>query len=70
MDTELKLDLASVKDESLPGRDGTFDRVKRYTFFLGKYGPFVERIPIDDPNPTEFSTRVTKLRAQLITQQQ
>ncbi|HKV99984.1 MAG TPA: hypothetical protein VJN96_09170 [Vicinamibacterales bacterium] len=41
-----------IRDEAIPQKDGTVLRVKRYTFDLGKFGPFTERIPLDDPNPT------------------
>jgi len=41
-----------IRDEAIPQKDGTVLRVKRYTFDLGKYGPFTERIPLDDPDPT------------------
>ncbi len=56
-DPDLTFQLTDARDESTPERDGTFTRVKRYTFYLGKYGPFVERIPLDNADPYEFNRR-------------
>lgn len=70
IDTVLEIELASVLDESIPTRAGTMARYKKYTFWLGKFGPFVERIPVENTDPNEFNNRVAALRAALIRQQQ
>jgi hypothetical protein len=59
------LELTKVVDESVPQRDGTFTRFKTYTFYLGKYGPFVERVPAQDFDDQEFGRRVQKLQQHL-----
>lgn len=62
---DLTFQLTDMRDESTPLRDGRFERVKKYTFYLGTFGPFVERIPLDDPNPIAFETRRDRLAQHL-----
>lgn len=59
------LELTKVVDETVPQRDGSYTRFKTYTFYLGKYGPFTERVPATDFDDAEFSRRVEKLRSHL-----
>jgi hypothetical protein len=70
VDTVLEMELASVIDDTIPDRVGVFKRYKKYTFFLGRFGPFVERVPLENTDPTEFQRRVETLRTQLRLQQQ
>jgi hypothetical protein len=65
MDPDLKLELFKATDESVPQRDGTFTKVRRYDFYLGKYGPFTERVTLDNFDDGELMRRVDKLRAHL-----
>jgi len=64
-DPDLTLELTKVVDESTPKRDGAFIRTKTYTFYLGKFGPFVERVPAENFDDGEFMRRVEKLRSHL-----
>lgn len=65
-DPDLTLELTKVIDEVVPRRDGGFDRTKTYTFYLGRFGPFTERVPTTPTfDDTDFMRRVEKLRAHL-----
>lgn len=65
MDAELTLDVVSARDDATPARDGTVSRFKRVEFYLGKYGPFVERLTDEQYHSGEFDRRVRQLRATL-----
>lgn len=54
-----------IRDEAIPQKDSTVLRVKRYTFDLGKHGPFIERIPVEMDQTNELRARVTALRTHL-----
>lgn len=63
---DLTVEYADIRDESIPTRTNTFARFKKYTFYIGDYGPFVERVPLDQAGDnTEINRRVEVLRAQL-----
>jgi len=64
-DIDLTLEVTKVTDESTPLRDNTFRRSKLYAFYLGKFGPFTERVPAEPFDPTEFPRRVELLRQHL-----
>jgi len=64
-DVDLTLDLFKATDESVAARDGSFTKVRRYDFYLGKYGPFTERVPLATFDDGEFGRRVEKLRQHL-----
>lgn len=64
-DVDLTLELTKVTDESVPQRDGAFRRHKTYVFYLGKFGPFTERVPVDNFDDMEFMRRVEHLRLHL-----
>jgi len=65
-DPDLTLELTKVIDEVTPKRDGTFLRSKTYTFYLGRFGPFTEKVPTDPTfDETEIGRRVEKLRQHL-----
>lgn len=65
---DLTAEFTDIRDESTPQRDGTFLRTKRYTFYLGKYGPFVERIPLERAgDSTAINAEVDRLRTQIRT---
>lgn len=60
------LEYTDVRDEAIPQRDQTILRVKRYTFYLGKFGPFTERVPLDVTDQTgEIQRRVQALQQHL-----
>jgi hypothetical protein len=55
----------NIQDEVLPTREGTVERFKRVDFFIGKHGPFTERIPLDVNFDLEITRRVAALKASL-----
>lgn len=59
----LTVDFKAVYDESLLNRDGTVTKYRRYDFYIGKHGPFTERVPLDGFTDGEINTRVVKLKA-------
>jgi hypothetical protein len=63
--SDLPLEFTDIRDESTPQRDGSFLRAKRYTFYLGKFGPFVERVPLEGFTDYEITRRVQLLRAHI-----
>lgn len=64
---DLTVEYVDIRDAAEPQRDGrTIDHFKRYTFFLGKFGPFTERVPLDAP-AGEIDRRIAALRATLAT---
>ncbi len=62
---DLPLNLKNVADESLVQQDGTVKKYKRYDFFLGKFGPFVERFELEAWNDGAVATRIAALRQHL-----
>lgn len=62
---DLPVDYTDIRDVAEPQRDGSVVRMKRATFYLGKHGPFVERLPNDDQFDTELARRVETLRRKL-----
>lgn len=69
MDTELKIDMVSQRDDVRPQRNGDMLRERVYVFFLGRYGPFTERVPLDGFDEGEIGRRVATLRARLVANQ-
>jgi hypothetical protein len=67
MDSEFPIEWVSQKDDVTPKRDGTMERTRVYTFYLGKFGPFTEKIPRENEQETELRDRVERLRAALRT---
>lgn len=55
---DLPFELAKLAEDQTINRDNTVSRWKRAEFYLGKYGPFVERF-----TPEEFSDQALKDRA-------
>jgi hypothetical protein len=65
MSDPLAVDFKVISDESLLNRDGTVSKVRRYDFYIGKHGPFTERVPLDNFTDSEIQTRVTRLKTHL-----
>lgn len=65
MDDELPIAWVSQKDDVTPQRTGEMLRERVYTFYLGKFGPFVERIGLPMNDDTEIRRRIDALRVQL-----
>jgi hypothetical protein len=61
----LAIDFKVISDESLLNRDGTVTKVRRYDFYIGKHGPFTERVPLDTFTDGEINARVARLKAHL-----
>lgn len=70
MDTTLAIDMISQKDDARPQRDGSIVRERVYTYYLGKFGPFVTRVPLENFDENAIGREVTALRARLIANQQ
>jgi hypothetical protein len=64
---DFDIDGMKIKDESQYERDGTTTRVRVYAFYLGKHGPFVEKVSLLNFDPSEIGRRVEALRAHLRT---
>ena len=62
---ELPVEYTDIRDSQELLRDGSSKTYKRVTFYLGKFGPFVERFDLEGFSMTEVQTRVEALRQQL-----
>lgn len=67
MADDLKVEFRNVSDETRVERDGTTTAYKRYDFYIGKHGPFTERVRADAFTESEIATRVEKMRTHLRT---
>jgi hypothetical protein len=63
--TELDIEYTDIRDEPMYQRDGTVLVQKRATFYIGKFGPFTERLPADDNFTIELQRRAEALRRNL-----
>lgn len=63
---DLPLDYRNIQDESLPQRDGTVKHYKRFDFYLGKFGPFTERLDKETFTDAELQQRIAALRRTII----
>ena len=59
---DLPVNYRNISDEALVERDGTVTKYKRYDFFLGKHGPFTERVPLEPFDNQEITRRIGALR--------
>jgi hypothetical protein len=66
--SDLPVEFTDIRDDTTVKRGGDFERWKKYTFYLGKFGPFVERVPADPWDASEITRRVENLRQDLIRQ--
>lgn len=68
-DLEFPYEPVATKDDARPLRDGTIARERVYVFYLGKHGPFTERVPITAApfDDGEIGRRVVALRIHLRT---
>lgn len=55
----------TISDQARPRRDNTLERTRVYTFFLGKHGPFTERVPLENFDEREIDRRIAALRSHL-----
>jgi hypothetical protein len=63
---DLTLNLKNFSDESLVQQDGSVQKFKRYDFYLGKFGPFTERVPLEGFNDALITARVNALKQHLL----
>lgn len=63
MPPDLTLQLVDFRDEFVPQRDGRQDHYKLVRFYLGTFGPFVERFDAATYTDDDFHARVRRLRA-------
>lgn len=61
----LTVSFKNVADESIVNRDQTVTKVRRYDFFIGKYGPFTERVPLEGFTESEIDQRIARLKSHL-----
>lgn len=61
------VEFTSIRDTFTPLRGGTMAREKVYVFYIGRHGPFTERVPLEPFDPTEIDRRVMALRTHLST---
>lgn len=55
----------NVADETLVERDSTVTKWRRYDFYIGKFGPFVERVPLDASTDNAITLKVDALKRHL-----
>lgn len=65
---DLTVEFTDIRDEPRFTRGGDVETFKRYTFFIGKHGPFVERVPLAQAtDSSEITRRVDALKLHLQT---
>lgn len=62
---DLTVTYGTIRDDSSFDRDGTVTAYKTVPFFIGKHGPFLERIPANADWGQELARRVAALKATL-----
>jgi hypothetical protein len=65
MDADFAVQAMKVKDESMYELDGTTSRQRVYSFYLGKHGPFTERVPLANFDEQEIHRRIDTIKRQL-----
>jgi hypothetical protein len=63
---DLPVTFIDIRDDTTVLLGGEFARWKKYTFYLGKFGPFVERVALEGFTEYEITRRVDALRAHLV----
>jgi len=63
---DLTVDVIKTADTSTYDRAGVITRNREYVFFIGKFGPFTERIPLEPFDGTELQRRVDALKLHLM----
>jgi len=61
----LPVNYASIRDEFNFSQDGTPEPFKTATFYLGKHGPFTERLAATADWHLELARRIAALKAAL-----
>jgi hypothetical protein len=59
---DLRVEVTDFRTELVPDRDGrTVTEMKRLTFYIGKFGPFVERVP-KDASQADINAVIEKIK--------
>lgn len=64
---DLTVRYKNIADESLVQFDGTVRKFKRYDFFIGTFGPFTERIALDEFTDQAIASKITALKQHVLT---
>lgn len=64
---DLTVTYRNISDESLPQRDLTVKHYKRFDFFIGKHGPFIERFERETFTDAQLADRVRALQTTIRT---
>jgi hypothetical protein len=64
-DDDYKLEGLKLSDDNNYSRDGAIEPVRVARFYLGRNGPFVERIPREQFTDALLQQRIDALRQQL-----
>lgn len=62
---ELTQQITEMRDYPIPLREGGMLNQKRVTFYLGKFGPFVEMFPVEGFSSSVVQSRIDALKRQL-----
>jgi len=62
---DLAVEITDIRDYTMPQRDGSTLAQKRVTFYLGKFGPFVEYFPVDGFTDLAMRSRVDALKREI-----
>lgn len=65
MDDEYAVKFQKIMDESDYTPLGDTVRVKMYRFFIGRHGPFTEKVPLEPFDANEITRRVDALTMHL-----
>lgn len=66
MADEFPVKFTTVRDDTRYELGNEIVREKLYVFYLGKRGPFTERVPLENFDEYEITRRVEKMRAHLV----
>jgi hypothetical protein len=62
---DLTVSYRNISDESRVERDGSVSNWKRFDFYIGKHGPFTERLARDTFTDAELVGRIARLKAMI-----
>lgn len=60
-----EVEFIKTRDTSDYDRGGNIVAMREYVFFIGKAGPFTEKVPIANFDPYEITRRVELLKSHL-----
>jgi hypothetical protein len=65
MEEDFPLDALKVSDTSRYTRGGDVVKLRVYTFYLGKHGPFTVELPLEGLDESEIGRRIESYRRHL-----